>query len=115
MNLVSSLPEAVITDSGEESLPDDTPEERAPAVLSAEGEAGKRIYSESQPPCGACHTLADAGTEGLVGPNLDSLKPDAATVEAAVSGGVGAMPAYENKLSGEEIRQLATYLEEATR
>jgi mono/diheme cytochrome c family protein len=30
---------------------------------------GKDLFSEN---CGSCHTLADAGTRGVVGPNLDN-------------------------------------------
>ena len=44
--------------------------------------------------CGGCHTLADAGASGAVGPNLDDLKPDAATVAAQVENGGGGMPAF---------------------
>ncbi len=43
--------------------------------------------------CGSCHTLADAGTTGTFGPNLDRLRPDRARVLAAVADGPGAMPA----------------------
>ncbi len=42
--------------------------------------------------CGSCHTLADAGTSGTFGPNLDDLAPDKARVLAAIAGGPGAMP-----------------------
>ena len=42
--------------------------------------------------CGGCHTLADAGTSGTFGPNLDDLKPDKARVLAAIAEGPGAMP-----------------------
>ncbi len=34
--------------------------------------AGKKVFTTN---CGSCHTLADAGTDGSVGPNLDDLKP----------------------------------------
>jgi mono/diheme cytochrome c family protein len=30
--------------------------------------AGKRLFVAN---CGSCHTLADAGTQGKIGPNLD--------------------------------------------
>ena len=33
---------------------------------------GKSIFTAN---CGSCHTLADAGTTGTVGPNLDDSKP----------------------------------------
>lgn len=29
---------------------------------------GKQLFTEN---CGSCHTLADAGTQGMIGPNLD--------------------------------------------
>ncbi|MEX2612925.1 MAG: c-type cytochrome, partial [Gaiellaceae bacterium] len=31
--------------------------------------AGKQLFLDST--CGGCHTLADAGTRGTIGPNLD--------------------------------------------
>ena len=31
--------------------------------------AGKQLFLDAN--CGACHTLADAGTRGIIGPNLD--------------------------------------------
>ena len=63
--------------------------------------------------CGGCHTLAAAGSSGAVGPNLDDLQPDAATVEAAVRNGRGAMPSFEDQLSEEEITAVATYVAES--
>ena len=43
--------------------------------------------------CGRCHTLAAAGTDGGVGPNLDTLRPSAQTVLTAIENGPGVMPA----------------------
>ena len=43
-----------------------------------------------------------------MGPYLDAMKPDAAAVEAAVTGGVGVMPGYEGTLTPEQIKDLAT-------
>jgi sulfite dehydrogenase len=43
--------------------------------------------------CGRCHTLAAAGTDGRVGPNLDTLRPGVATVLTAIENGPGVMPA----------------------
>jgi cytochrome c oxidase subunit II len=76
--------------------------------------------------CGACHTLADAGTSGSTGPNLDEgLKGrDAAFIrqsivepDAQVTQGFnkGIMPSdYEQKLSPEELDALVSYLQKAT-
>ena len=63
--------------------------------------------------CGSCHVLADAETSGSVGPNLDQLAPDAATVEQQVRNGGGGMPAFEGRLSDEQIEAVAAYVAEA--
>jgi mono/diheme cytochrome c family protein len=41
--------------------------------LPTEGNAtrGKEVFTSAEGRCGACHELADAGTKGQVGPNLD--------------------------------------------
>lgn len=61
--------------------------------------------------CGGCHTLADAGTGGSVGPNLDDLKPDEARVLAAIKEGPGSMP--ENLLTGADAEEVAAYVSSA--
>ncbi len=51
---------------------------------------GRQVFSElAQPACGFCHSLRAAGASGVIGPDLDQLKPDAARVAAAVRGGLG--------------------------
>jgi cytochrome c6 len=62
--------------------------------------------------CGSCHTLKAAGTSGEVGPNLDELEPDLATVEHQVVNGGGGMPAFgkEGTLNAKEIKAVATYV-----
>jgi cbb3-type cytochrome c oxidase subunit III len=69
--------------------------------------SGKDIFLAN---CGSCHTLADAGTTGAVGPNLDDLKPDAATVQHQVEVGGGPMPAFKGTLSDAEIANVAAYV-----
>lgn len=84
-----------------------------PAV--ADDGLGHRLFTaEATPPCGICHTLAAAGTEGAVGPVLDDIKPDSGRVRAAVSQGVGIMPAYGDMLTAEQIEAVATYVASAT-
>ena len=68
---------------------------------------GKEVFTSS---CGGCHTLADAGTSGVTGPNLDDAAPDAATVKAYVRGGGGGMPAFGDNLSNAEIDAVAAYV-----
>jgi mono/diheme cytochrome c family protein len=58
--------------------------------------------------CGGCHTLANAGTHGTVGPNLDGLKPNLATVEHQIANGGGVMPA--GLLKGQDLKDVAEYV-----
>lgn len=61
--------------------------------------------------CGGCHTLADAGTKGTTGPNLDDLKPDAARVEAAIKkGGTSGTVMPKNLLEGDQAKAVADYV-----
>jgi mono/diheme cytochrome c family protein len=72
------------------------------------GEAdGKSIFTSS---CGSCHTLADAGTTGAVGPNLDESRPPRALVVDRVTNGQGAMPSFKGSLSPEQIAAVAEYV-----
>jgi cytochrome c oxidase subunit 1 len=75
--------------------------------------AGKAVFTSAG--CGGCHTLADAGGQGTVGPNLDEVKPSAEAVAAIVASGKGSMPSYETRLTPKQISDLANYVEQATR
>jgi cbb3-type cytochrome c oxidase subunit III len=68
---------------------------------------GKDIFTAN---CGSCHTLKDAGTSGTVGPNLDQLKPNVATVEQQVRNGGGGMPSFEGRLSNAQIAAVSKYV-----
>jgi mono/diheme cytochrome c family protein len=76
-------------------------------AVAATAASGKDIFTSS---CGGCHTLADAGTSGATGPNLDDAAPDAATVKAIVRGGGGGMPSFGDDLSNAEIDAVAAYV-----
>ena len=60
--------------------------------------------------CVAGHTLADAGSTGPVGPNLDEAKPSAELVVERVTNGMGAMPPFADQLSEEQITEVAAYV-----
>jgi cytochrome c oxidase subunit II len=93
----------------------------------AAGVDGKTLFTDGNgaaTACGGCHKLADAATNGGVGPDLDEalsgmspeqireaiVNPDA-EVEEGFQGGI--MPQnYEDVLSPEELDALVTYLEE---
>ena len=64
--------------------------------------------------CGSCHTLADAGTTGTTGPNLDDAKPTLEKALAQIKAGGDGMPAFEGTLTAEQIQALAEYLVGAT-
>ena len=68
---------------------------------------GKTIFSTN---CGSCHTLADAGTSGAVGPNLDDAKPSQALVTDRVTNGKGAMPSFKASLDEAQIQAVAEYV-----
>ncbi|MCM5681201.1 cytochrome c [Schlegelella sp. S2-27] len=76
---------------------------------------GKRLFiGGAVPACAVCHTLKDAGSEGAIGPVLDELQPDAARVAQALRTGLGAMPAYGEKLTEVQIDALAYYVSRAS-
>lgn len=84
---------------------------------------GKSLFTSIEPSCGACHTLADAGTSATTGPNLDeSLKgKDADYIRAAIvepdrdiakGFAAGIMPPnYGQTLDPTEVDALVEYLE----
>jgi mono/diheme cytochrome c family protein len=69
---------------------------------------GKAIFAAQG--CGSCHTLADAGSSGSVGPNLDDAKPSIDLVVERVTDGAGVMPSFKDKLSEQEINDVAAYV-----
>jgi mono/diheme cytochrome c family protein len=70
--------------------------------------AGKQVFESAG--CVACHTLADAGSTGTVGPNLDDAKPPATLVVTRVTNGAGAMPSFKDKLTEKQIEDVAAYV-----
>ena len=60
--------------------------------------------------CSTCHILADAGSEGQIGPNLNEIRPDKIRVINTVTNGIGIMPPYEGILSTQEIEAVAHYV-----
>lgn len=87
-------------------------------ALAGGGGDGKSIFTNN---CGSCHTLADAGTAGQTGPNLDGIgKQGKAFIDLAIvkpndkvaSGyAAGVMPqTYADDLTPEELELLIAYL-----
>ena len=71
------------------------------------------FIKDAAPSCSICHTLADAGASGNIGPSLDELKPDEQRVLKALKTGIGQMPAYP-QLSEEQVQALARYVSRAS-
>jgi uncharacterized cupredoxin-like copper-binding protein len=81
---------------------------------------GKQLFVQR---CGSCHTLADAGTKGVIGPNLDDAFRESIadglgrdTVEGVVDKQIelpqgGQMPA--NLVKGDDRKAVAAYVAEA--
>ncbi len=59
--------------------------------------------------CVACHMLSDAGSNAMVGPNLNEIRPDVQRTIMAVRNGIGVMPAMDGILTDEEIEAVAHY------
>jgi mono/diheme cytochrome c family protein len=80
----------------------------------AEGDpvAGKEVFLGASS-CGGCHTLADAGTTGAVGPNLDESQPSYELALDRVTNGQGGMPAFSASLSEQQIADVAAYVSSA--
>jgi mono/diheme cytochrome c family protein len=89
----------------------------SPQDVAPELETGKELFVTN---CGSCHTLYKAGTDGVVGPNLDELlappsptPPAADTIKprvlAAIENGVaGRMPA--GILTGSQAEEVADFV-----
>ena len=71
---------------------------------------GLEIFNETAG-CAACHILKAAGSEGNVGPNLDTVSLTEESVKEMVTYGLGVMPAYgEGILTKEEIDIVSFYV-----
>lgn len=95
----------------EGSVPQDTSESPG-AGMEGDAAAGEEIFAANG--CGSCHTLEAAGTSGTVGPNLDEASPDFETAYTTIENGRGAMPAFGDQLSEQQIADVAQYVVEST-
>ncbi|HEY3069063.1 MAG TPA: cytochrome c [Gaiellaceae bacterium] len=90
--------------------------------------AGKQIFTTTaQPACETCHTLAEAGATGTVGPNLDDVLKgkDAAFIHesivdpnAQIASGyqAGIMPqTFGQQLNDQQLADLVAFLVQATK
>lgn len=113
--LVFTLGIAGCGGGGDTTAAPETVEGTLPTTTEAAGgegegdpEAGKQVFMDAG--CGGCHTLADAGTNGQVGPNLDQAKPSFDLVVERVTNGKGAMPSFKGQLTDKQIQDVAAYV-----
>jgi mono/diheme cytochrome c family protein len=99
------------TTPGETTPGGTTPGETTPAGGGGDAAAGKQVFLDN---CGVCHELQDAGTSGAVGPNLDETQSDEALIRDRVENGKGAMPAFKDQLTPEQIDDVVAYVHETT-
>jgi mono/diheme cytochrome c family protein len=71
--------------------------------------AGKAIFTGASG-CTGCHTLADAGSSGTVGPNLDDAMPSFDLAFDRVTNGQGAMPSFKTSLTDQQRADVAAYV-----
>ena len=93
------------SDSAEPPATSTTSEEGAGTGDAANGE---QVFASAG--CGGCHTFAAAGSTGSVGPDLDEASPSFDAVVEQVRNGGGAMPAFGDELSEQEIDDVAAFV-----
>ena len=71
--------------------------------------AGKEVFL-GVGGCGSCHTFADAGTSGSIGPNLDDAAPSLDLALDRITNGQGAMPSFSGQLTDQQIADVAAYV-----
>lgn len=79
-----------------------------PAQAGGDPAAGRQVFEEAA--CGGCHTLADAGSDGVIGPDLDASMPPFDLVVERVTNGSGAMPSFKDQLTPQQIQDVAAYV-----
>ena len=80
----------------------------ATVPANADATNGRSVFDSAG--CAQCHTLSAAGAGGQIGPNLDELRPTYAQVLSTVGRGGAGMPAFEGRLSAQQIRDVAAFV-----
>jgi mono/diheme cytochrome c family protein len=102
--------ETTETETTEETETETTTEETVTTpAIEGDPAAGKEVFLGAAA-CGSCHTLADAGSSGTVGPNLDDSQPSYELALDRVTNGQGAMPSFSSTLSEQQIADVSAYV-----
>ncbi len=83
-----------------------------PPAAAADTALGRQVFLTAG--CAGCHTLADAGATGTVGPSLDAAQPSESLVAERVRVGKGVMPSFAGKLTDTQIASVAAYVSSAS-
>jgi len=103
--------ETTATETTETETTETETTETTPA-LEGDPVAGKAVFLGASA-CGGCHTLADAGTSGAVGPNFDESMPSYELALDRVTNGQGGMPSFSGSLTPQQIADVAAYVSSA--
>ncbi|HEV2591221.1 MAG TPA: c-type cytochrome [Gaiellaceae bacterium] len=88
-------------------------------VTSGDPAHGKELFQDPKNQCASCHTLADAGSTGTIGPNLDdafvAVKQQGFTLQSMrdlIRGQIAypEKPMPANLLQGQDANDVATYI-----
>jgi cytochrome c6 len=83
-----------------------------PAKSDKKFELGKEVFLNN---CASCHVLEDAESVSNIGPNLNKIRPQMERVINAVTMGIGVMPAFEDILSTQKIKNVSYYVFQSTK
>jgi mono/diheme cytochrome c family protein len=97
------------TTTDEETTDEETTTDETEPAGEGDPVAGKEVFLGAGG-CGSCHTFADAGTSGSIGPNLDDAAPSFELAVDRVTNGQGAMPSFSGQLSEQQIADVAAYV-----
>jgi mono/diheme cytochrome c family protein len=73
---------------------------------------GAKVFASAG--CGGCHTYSPANSNGSVGPNLDDANVTFDQAVQQVTNGGGGMPPFKDKLSKQEIEDVARFVSQGS-
>ena len=82
------------------------------SVTVGDATTGASLYISAG--CGNCHALADAGTTGSIGPDLDVARPSFEISVDRMKNGSGPMPTFLDQLGMDGINDVAAYIDSVT-
>jgi mono/diheme cytochrome c family protein len=81
---------------------------QTPGAAEGDPAKGKELFASAG--CGGCHVFGPAGSSGTVGPNLDDSSVSSEDAFNQIKNGGGGMPAFGDRLSDQEIADVAAFV-----